>query len=122
MRRTLLFSLASMMFLAACTFGKSNAVALHWSWLQTGTGSVGQPINDLMLVEEKSGNTVGGTQCEGVVAATTDIPNALSIRCWWAGGGEDFAVMQSGSMLLVQKRYVDEESGFGPWETLQTLN
>jgi hypothetical protein len=102
-------------------------VMMEWYAYNEGEDAMGIPQNRLVL---KTGGVdiveLYETRCAGTTQVA-DIPDldAVSstyIRCWWAGGGEDFAVfIGEAESATVRHRTVDEEAGFGPWKDLKTL-
>lgn len=70
-----------------------------------GLAGAARPSVDLGVVE--GGCTVNpGDARLGEVAA---------VRCWYAGGGDEFRALRRGPSLLVQSRRVDERSPPSPW-------
>lgn len=91
--------------------------SVRWTWTQTGIGPDEIPQNEIRLVDE-DGNEKHMVVCNGVPAQSDIEESDTAVRCWWAGGGNDYAVFETDAGLSVQTRWVDEESGFGEWEEL----
>ena len=109
----------ALLVLAACTSASSNDLSVKWQSEQTGTGEFGEPQMNVTLVNSE-GTVVVDEECIGVVSPIDlqEEANVLtSVRCWWAGGGNDYlAATDANGKLTVKTRWVDEESGFGAWE------
>lgn len=130
-------ALPLLLVLAACASGSNTAnnadgeenpamtgPTYHWDQNQTGTGDNDEPLVELNLLDEDNesqftAECVGPAFTEGVAA---DVPGVqTAIRCWWAGGGDDYAVIDMSGSLVIRHRTVDEEAGYGPWETVENL-
>lgn len=97
-------------------------VKVEWQALQTGTGAYGMPIMQITLVNPDTGTMHFRTECEGTVSADeVDAATPMALLCWWAGGGERFTVIKSGDTLTVRNQQVDEESGYGEWVDVETI-
>lgn len=90
---------------------------LRWTWEQTGTGPDEIPQYEIKLVDDAS-DEKHMVVCNGVPATQEIEESDTAVRCWWAGGGNDYAVFEVDGGYSVQTRWVDEESGFGEWEEL----
>lgn len=120
MKTPLIF--ASLLLLAACSSAPSDDLAVSWQSEQTSTGEFGEPQMNITLVDA-DGNVSADEECIGVVSPI-DLPEEEhvidAVRCWWAGGGNDFvATTNPSGDLIVKTRWVDEESGFGEWEAIE---
>lgn len=123
-----LATLSCTLLLAACaaqapveTDDTANEpLTVRWSWSQIDTGPDDIPVYEVKLID---GNDEARyvASCNGVVSTSTIEESDIAVRCWWAGGGEDFAVIDGDDGWTVQKRWVDEESGFGEWEEVAAL-
>lgn len=96
---------------------------LEWQTSQTGTGPSGEPLTTVALVNKTTNETLAKSGCKGIIAPLPQEDSNLetshlSIRCWWAGGGYDFDVVTEGNAIQPIRRWVDEESGEGPWENI----
>lgn len=99
-----------------------DQVQVEWQSVQTGTGAYDMPLMQISLVDPAEGTIHFRTECEGTVSpeqieGTTD----MAVLCWWAGGGERFTVVKKGDTLTVRNQQVDEESGYGEWTDIQTI-
>lgn len=106
------------------TMGKR--IPVEWSARNTGEDANGIPQNTLTLnVMNDTRDELYKTECVGttLVQGVTDLDGSVAyIQCWWAGGGDQFAVFTGeGEAMTVRHRTVDEESGFGEWEDLKVL-
>jgi hypothetical protein len=86
----------------------------------------GIPQNTLKLkTVEPVRQTLFETTCAGTtqVADIADLADSAAyIRCWWAGGGDDFAVfIEDSEKAVIRHRTVDEQAGYGDWEDLKSL-
>jgi hypothetical protein len=92
---------------------------MQWQWKQVGTGASSEPQMHLQLVDTTKNNSVFyETDCTGVVSqAPADVIAGTlgGVRCWWAGGGDDYVAVMNGDALVIRHRTVDEESGYGQW-------
>lgn len=116
-----LLSVVCLIAIAACTPAAPSNISVEWKSEQTGTGEFGEPQMNVTLVNSE-GTVVVDEECIGVVSPIDlqEEANVLtSVRCWWAGGGNDYlAATDANGNLTVKTRWVDEESGFGAWEEL----
>lgn len=99
---------------------------MEWYAYDMGMNENGIPQNTLILKANTSQREeLFTTECAGTtqVADIADLADSVSyIRCWWAGGGEDFAVfIGDAEKATIRHRTVDEEVGYGKWEDLKTL-
>ena len=118
----LLFASAASLLLCACAANEPldtsmGSASPTWVAVQTGTGSDGLPLTTVKLVKGDINNVLYGANCEGIISPVEIGGAETAVRCWWAGGGADFAAFKNGTGYLVRTRWVDEESGYGPWET-----
>jgi hypothetical protein len=112
--------------LAACTQANGQLPTekigdLQWTAAMTGEGTTGEPHTKVTLVDASDGSELYSAECIGTISENPTPGAKLSVMCWWAGGGEEFAVFDSGSTLSLKHRYVDEESGYTEWID-QSLN
>lgn len=121
--------LALPILLAACMPVQDTAnttlPALEWRTQDAGVNEMDIPQQQLSLMRIREGGreALFTTQCQGIASPSELIEGSLaSIRCWWAGGGDDYAAFAAeGGTIEVKTRYVDEESGMGPWDVLETM-
>jgi hypothetical protein len=100
-------------------------MAMEWYAYSQGEDEMGIPQNNLSLKVVSTSEVLFTTTCEGTtqVADIADLADSVTyIRCWWAGGGEDFAVfIGEAEQAVIRHRTVDEEGGYGEWEDLKSL-
>jgi len=122
MKRLLLLSV---LFLGACSQqAAGEPLVIRWTAQQTGVGEAEAPQMKLSLLNDKTQKSLYDTECAGTVSvdAVTDAEgNLTSMRCWWAGGGDDYAVFETENALSVRHRTVDEEAGYGEWEEVAVI-
>lgn len=96
---------------------------IQWKAVQTGDGSVEPPATHLILQNAETEEALYEADCIGIAQmnAIQEEGVIASVRCWWAGGGDDYAVIDGDQILYVQHRWVDEEVGFGEWEEVSTI-
>lgn len=100
----------------------NDQVQVEWQTVQTGTGAYEEPLMQLSLVNPVEGTIHFRTECSGTVSPEgIEGTNDLAVLCWWAGGGERFTVAKSGSTLTIRSQQVDEESGYGEWVDVETV-
>jgi hypothetical protein len=104
--------------LTACSSASSTTDGVKWTWTQTGTGSDGAPTQEIHLVNAQ-GATILTKSCTGTVSVLSPGANPTIVRCWWAGGGNDYALIIRGGKPVPQTRTVDEEAGEGEWQDIQ---
>lgn len=123
--------------LCACTSSSSTKtettapqagkrIPMEWSARNTGTNAQGIPQNRLTLnLTNLTRDELYRTECEGttLVQGIPDLENSAAyIQCWWAGGGDQYAVfIGDAEQGVIRHRTVDEEAGYGEWEDLKTL-
>lgn len=97
---------------------------MEWWAEKTGEDAYGMPQNKL-TVRTNPGTILFETTCNGttLVDGVPDLDDSVAyIQCWWAGGGDQFAIfIEDGEKAVVRHRTVDEEAGYGKWEDLKTL-
>lgn len=100
---------------------------VEWYAYYTGDDESSIPQNTLRLkTKTQTRDILFETACAGTTQVA-DIPDldklsSAYIQCWWAGGGDQFAVFEgTDGTRVIKHRTVDEESGFGAWEELKTL-
>ncbi len=100
-------------------------MAMEWYAYAQGEDENGIPQNDLSLKVVGTKEELFTTSCAGTtqVADIADLAESPAyIRCWWAGGGDDFAVfIGDAEQATIRHRTVDEEAGYGAWEDLKSL-
>lgn len=123
----------SFALLVACTPVTNNtdgpaAKRMPMQWVSTHIGADDQGIPEAKLELKVVGspdNVLYTTSCLGVPSSEQiqDAEGSIaSVQCWWAGGGNQWAVfVGDAEQLTVKTRTVDEEVGYGEWETLKTL-
>lgn len=117
----LLSALSVGLILGACTPTTNEPMSfvnldnLEWQSEQTGTGSSGEPETEVRLVDTSTNEVLATANCIGTIAPL-ESEGSLAIRCWWAGGGYDYNVVTPADAPVVVRRWIDEESGEGPWE------
>lgn len=100
----------------------ATQVQVEWQSVQTGTGAYDMPLMQLSLVDSVEGTVYFRTDCEGTISPEKVVEeNLLAMLCWWAGGGERFTVVKQGDTLTVRNQQVDEESGYGEWIDVETV-
>lgn len=104
----------------------AKRVPMEWYAYSEGDDENGIPQNRLVLkTAGEDRQELFVAECAGTtqVADIPDLSDSVSyIRCWWAGGGEDFAVfIGDAEQATIRHRTVDEESGYSDWEDLKTL-
>ncbi|HVW66224.1 MAG TPA: hypothetical protein VHA78_00665 [Candidatus Peribacteraceae bacterium] len=112
----------ALLSLAACnkTPRHTPFPQLKWNHVQTGTGTYNSPITQLMLTESGGTKALATQTCTGIAGDATDITGALAaVRCWWAGGGDDYAAFASGTGFIIRHRTLDEEAGAGEWREIR---
>lgn len=95
--------------------------AMEWVAVETDAGTDGTaPKNTITLRVAGTQEEIYSTTCAGVPSTDVQIDGSVaSVRCWFAGGGDDYAVfIGDAEQLTVRHRTVDEEGGFGEWEDL----
>lgn len=131
---TFLIGSLSFLMLAACMPAANNSdmaagkrKPIQWVATHTGADDQGIPESTLELKVVGSPNEVLYTtdECLGVpsMEQLQDVEGSIaSIQCWWAGGGDQWAVfVGDAEQLTVKTRTVDEEAGYGEWQDLKTL-
>lgn len=126
------FVCLSVLLLAACAqqtpVGGANASSgsptarVHWIFSDSSEDAQGIPHSAVSVVIEGtheqtvSLGTVTGTCAEKQnTAAEAFGPDVISdAECWFAGGGDEWQVRQSGSAVRIFHRTVDEGSGDEP--------
>jgi len=97
---------------------------LQWKFDSVGTEDEPRTKISLVIAGSGASKTIELGTYAGAANDTTDTQTEalLSASVWWAGGGDDVRVLagKNGS-LVIQHRVTDEESGFGDWQTLQTI-
>ena len=131
MRTTPLFLASlSVLGLVACATGNhadTKAITLSWDLTNERTDDTGKTSNDVSLVLSNDdgserdrvllGTFDGCTQQE----APADGP-ILTLKCWFAGGGDDFQVRFEGTnTLVVDHRIVDEQVEIPAFEPMTTV-
>ncbi len=117
----LLRTLPALLLLVACTTAGTGSASYTWETKDIGTEDM--PKTEVSLVDE-SGEVVYKTECTGTASeeSMTDADDAeTAIRCWFAGGGDDYAVFEADGEMVVRHRGVDEASGFSDWRDMQKL-
>lgn len=100
----------------------AKRAAMEWTSEQTGTGEYDMPITTITLMVPSTGDVIYTTTCNGTASFEGEVieGSVASIQCWWAGGGDQYAVfVGEAEELTVRHRTVDEEAGFGEWEDVQ---
>ncbi len=130
MKKTLLIT-ALALTLAACNTQTPTdtdtpaAKRMPMEWVSEDTGEkVGEgdmPVTKITLQVTGTKEEIYSTSCMGT--ASTDMQDVegsiASVQCWWAGGGDQYGVfVGEAEQLSIMHRTVDEESGFGEWETV----
>lgn len=103
--------------LVACTPGSHKAtksITLSWDIANERTDEFGKTSNDVSLILRND----DGSERDRVLLGTFDgcgqqeVPGdgpILTLKCWWAGAGDDFQVRFEGTnTLVVDHRIVDE--------------
>lgn len=97
---------------------------MEWWAEKTGEDAYGMPHNKV-TVRTTPGTILYETECNGttLVEDVPDLEDSIAyMQCWWAGGGDQFAIfMEDGEKAVIRHRTVDEETGYGRWEDLKTL-
>lgn len=99
---------------------------MEWYAYDQGTDEQGIPQNKLILkANTAQREDLFTTSCAGTTQVT-DLPDLADsvayIQCWWAGGGDQYAVfIGEAEKATIRHRTVDEEAGYGAWEDLKTL-
>ena len=133
MRTTTSIALASfaVLGLVACTPGNdvaTKSITVSWDITNERTDEFGQTSNDVSLVLNNDdgserervllGTFVGCTQQE----APADGP-ILTLKCWFAGSGDDFQVRFEGTnTLVVDHRIVDAEADIPEFEPMTSVD
>jgi len=100
----------------------AKRAAMEWTSEQTGMSESDMPITTITLGVPATGDVIYTTTCNGTASTELqDIEGSVaSIQCWWAGGGDQYAVfVGEAEELTVRHRTVDEEAGFGEWMDVQ---
>lgn len=129
----ILASVAALSF-AACSPARvadtqqkgAERVTIAWGIDNAHTDDTGMTTADVSLVVTKAsgkthtlplGTYVGCGQQEALKDDAY-----LSLKCWWAGGGDDFWVrMDATNVLVVEHRAVDETLDIPAFEPLRSL-
>lgn len=97
---------------------------MEWWAEKTGEDAYGMPHNKI-TVRTTPGTILYETECNGttLVEDVPDLEDSVAyMQCWWAGGGDQFAIfIEDGEKAVIRHRTVDEEAGYGRWEDLKTL-
>lgn len=99
---------------------------VEWYAYDMGDDEQGIPQNKLVLkAVSPTRDELFETACAGttLVQGVPDLDESVAyIQCWWAGGGDQFAVfIEDGEKAIIRHRTVDEEAGYGRWEDLKSL-
>ncbi len=92
---------------------------VEWNVSQIDKNADGMPVMALTLKLSETGEALFHATCNGTTStANLNIDGSIaSIQCWWAGGGDQYAVfVDSAEKLVVKHRTVDEQAGFGAWQ------
>ncbi len=102
----------------------AKRMAMEWYAYSEGEQD-GIPQNRIALKVVGAKEELFSTTCIGTtqVADIADLAESPAyIRCWWAGGGDDYALfIGEAEQATIRHRTVDEESGYGEWEDLKSL-
>lgn len=97
---------------------------MEWWAVKTGEDAYGMPHNNI-TVRTTPGTILFETECNGttLVQDVPDLEDSVAyMQCWWAGGGDQFAIfIEDGEKAVIRHRTVDEEAGYGKWQDLKTL-
>lgn len=120
--KRLLSALSLGLLLGACTPANEpmsfvNLDSLEWQHKELSVDEYGAPETELTLVNTSDNSVLATTTCTGTVGPL-ESEGPLAVRCWWAGGGYDYNVVTPADAPVVVRRWVDEESGEGPWENI----
>jgi hypothetical protein len=130
MKKILLLS--AILLLPACTPQQApvddtrpagEQVMMEWKMEPFGQDT-DTPQTHIMLVNSGTDETLFETNCTGTASTEgiTDVEGSMaSVRCWWAGGGDDYAVFDDADGHIVRHRTVDEEAGMGAWTDIQII-
>ncbi len=133
--------LVSGLLLASCapaqngsdaTTAETETVTARWKMQPDTVRSTEQtPYTTLSLVIDRADGTIndvalGSFMGSGSVIgmdSAWEIPkdSKSAVMFWMAGGGDQVALMQEGTTLIVNTRTVDEESGMGEWKELKRI-
>jgi len=122
----------SLVTLAACVstveddFG-AGPMAISWDLYEEKTDDTGMTTHEVAFVvtngadervaHVKLGRFAGCTQQD----APADGP-LLTLKCWWAGGGDDFQVRMEGTdTLVIDHRSVDEQADIPEFDPLESV-
>ncbi len=99
-------------------------MAMEWYAYSEGEKD-GIPQNKISLKTVATQEELFTTSCIGTTQVTdiADLSESPAyIRCWWAGGGDDYALfIGDAEKAVIRHRTVDEEAGYGEWEDLKSL-
>ena len=123
-------ALASLLLVAlsACAPATDDGekVTISWGIDNEKTDDTGRTTADVSFVVTKDDGKVhalpiGRYAGCGEQTAPEDGP-LLTLKCWWAGGGDDFEVrMDATNVLAIDHRSVDEEAPIPEFTTLRTV-
>ncbi len=116
---TIVLTPLSLLVLFACTptppsnNAKQERLTISWALENETTDDTGMTTADVSLVVAREDGSARGIDLErfagcGEQAAPEDGP-LLTLKCWWAGGGDEFQVrMDATNTLVVDHRVLDE--------------
>lgn len=103
------------------------SLMLSWDVVAGEEDDTGMTMSDVSLVlsgpmgDERGRLDLGSYAGCGVQEVPGDGP-MLTLKCWWAGGGDDFQVRMEGTnTLVVDHRAVDEEAEIPEFTPLKSM-
>jgi hypothetical protein len=136
--RRILSALLILPVLAACSpvaedgaeGGPQEYVNLRWEFTSDPTVKDDVPLTDVSLVvtgimERKIElGTFSGSGADVTGGAWEEpVGSLMTAVLWWAGGGDELSVHRPDpATLIVRRRTIDEEAGYGEFEDLETIS
>lgn len=132
MRSTpLVLASLSLLALTACATPASDEttaerLTVSWGFDKTSTDDTGMTTSDVSLLVTKDDGSTRGIDLGrfagcGEEAAPEDGP-FLTLKCWWAGAGDDFEVrMDATNSLVIYHRSLDEGADIPEFTPVRTL-
>lgn len=101
----------------------AKRAAMAWTTVNAGEDSTGIPQTTIIL-SISGGAELYRTNCTGTASTQAQglEETVAGIQCWYAGGGDQYAVfVGENEKATLRHRTVDEVAGFGTWENVKSL-
>ncbi len=118
----------SLVMLAACqpATPSGERVTIAWGYENKETDDTGKTTADVSLVITKANgkkHTLPLGSYVGCGSETTPAEGALlTLKCWWAGSGDEFQIRTDATnVLVIEHRTLDEELLIPAFKTVRTV-